>query len=97
MPSAGFSTCDSDRFGIRVALTNEETVHRALARVLGDPSITTVGGMSLRSDTALADLGVDNLARVLLLDACADMGVIVDEHAAWMALTVGDLVESVQQ
>jgi hypothetical protein len=63
----------------------------ALVRIVGGER-----GVTLRSDTVLADLGVDRLARVLLVDACADGGVALDAQVAWTARTVGDLVESVE-
>lgn len=80
-----------------MALTSDEAVRSALARVLGHSSSLGLGGVEMRSDTVLADLGVDNLARVLLMDACADLGVALDEDAAWAARTVGDLVESARR
>ena len=70
----------------------ETAVMSALARVLDQPS-----GAAMRADTVLADIGVDALARVLLVDACADDGVRLDPQAAWTARTVGDLIESVSR
>ena len=63
----------------------------ALVRVLG-----SAGGQWLRSDTPLGDVGVDALARVLLVDACRDAGIDLDPDAAWTAHTMADLAESVR-
>lgn len=62
-------------------------LHDALARVLGAPS-----GDWLRPDTILDDIGVDALARVLLVDACRESGIDVDADRVWCARTMGDLV-----
>lgn len=67
------------------------TITAALARIVGGEQ-----SASLRSDTVLADLGVDRLARVLLVDACAQAGIDLDAQVAWTARTVGDLVESLE-
>lgn len=71
-------------------------VRAALSRVLDGDTGAGMSDVHLRSDTVLADLGVDELARVLLVDACADRGVVVDAQAAWTARTVGDLVDAAQ-
>lgn len=88
MPSAGFSTSDS-RAKIVAGPSATEAVMEALARVLDQP----VG--AVRSDTVLADIGVDQLARVLLVDACAESGITVDPDAAWSARTVAELLQGV--
>lgn len=64
----------------------------ALARVLGSP-----GGRWVRADTSLEDIGIDALARVLLVDACGDAGIDVDADSAWSARTVADLADSARR
>lgn len=85
-----------------MAATDEEAallpglVRAALSRVLGGHTGAAMSDIHLRSDTVLADLGVDELARVLVVDACADHGVVVDAQSAWTARTVGDLVDAAE-
>lgn len=59
-------------------------------RVLGQPRRA-----ELRSDTPLAAIGVDDLARILIVDACADSGYHLSASDAWSASTVGDLIDAV--
>jgi hypothetical protein len=48
---------------------------------------------SLRSDTPLADVGVDSLARILVCDYLAASGWIVTDEDAGEAQSIGDLAE----
>lgn len=63
-------------------------VARALIRVLGLSS-----GAHLRADTPLSSLGVDSLALMLVADAMAESGYVLDERRAHAASTVGDLAD----
>ena len=66
---------------------DEAAVPSALMRVLGTPQ-----GVTLRRDTPLAGIGVDPLARLLLIDACLDAGLAVDPDEVWRAQTVGEVM-----
>jgi hypothetical protein len=50
----------------------------------------------IRTDTPLERIGIDPLARVLLVDAAADLGVDLDPHTAWTATTWGGLLDGVR-
>jgi|GEM_PF-6714988 hypothetical protein len=66
---------------------DEPPVPSALMRVLGTPQ-----GVTLRPDTPLAGIGVDPLARLLLVDACLDDGIAVDPDRVWRAQTLGEVM-----
>ena len=55
-----------------------------------DPPSGSPGGV--RADTPLSVLGVDSLARLLIVDACAESGWLLAEDAAWSAEDVRGLV-----
>ena len=68
---------------------NLQALEVSLARVLDAPA----SGW-LRPDTPLDGIGVDALARVLLVDACRAAGIDVDPDTAWSARTVADLIDA---
>ena len=63
-----------------------DVINGVLAAVLGTP-----GGSWVRPDTVLADIGVDSLARLLIVDAAALAGLRLDPQRVWTAVTVADL------
>jgi hypothetical protein len=88
MPSVGFST-------FRAFLMAEESVAvEALTAVVAALSRTMdwpVGESVVRADTPLAELGLDDLAAVLICDNSAELGWSLSPHDVFAAVTVADL------
>lgn len=75
----------------QIPTASDIAVVAALSRALDWPEASSESSRGLRADTPLMELGLDELACVLVCDNCAELGWSISEADLAAAHTVADV------